>query len=84
MKVIAVMTRAPLAVVTGGGVTAGAGPPSDGPKTRLAPALPDPADRDALQRAMLTDVLAAARAVKGRDPRARAFRPSRHSETLPA
>ena len=65
MKVIAVMTRAPLAVVTGGGVSAGAIPATAGPKTRLAPALPDPADRDALQRAMLADVLAAARAVKG-------------------
>lgn len=63
MKVIAVMTRAPLAVVTGtGGVP---DPATAGPKTRLAPALPDPAAREALQRAMLADVLAAARAVQG-------------------
>ncbi len=63
MKVVAVMTRAPLAVVTG--AAADRDPATDGPKTRLAPALPDAAARDALQRAMLADVLAAARAVPG-------------------
>lgn len=61
MKVIVVMTRAPYAegasVVTVGTHTI------IGPKTRLAPALPDVAQREALQHAFLADVLAAARAV---------------------
>jgi rSAM/selenodomain-associated transferase 1 len=65
VKVIAVMTRAPLAAVTDGAVDGDSLPPNDGPKTRLAPALPDLAAREALQRAMLADVLAAARAVPG-------------------
>jgi uncharacterized protein len=65
VKVIAVMTRAPLATITGGHAGAGASPPNEGPKTRLAPALPDPAAREALQRGMLADVLAAVRGVQG-------------------
>lgn len=59
MKVVAVMTRLPSA--------AGVDAPTDveGPKTRLIPVLPARHDREALQRAMLADVLAAARAVPG-------------------
>ncbi|WP_396626220.1 TIGR04282 family arsenosugar biosynthesis glycosyltransferase [Luteitalea sp.] len=63
MKVVVVMTRAPeiapSAVITVG--DAGV----QGPKTRLAPVLPDPAARQALQRAFLADTLATARAVPG-------------------
>jgi hypothetical protein len=63
VKVVAVMTRAAPAAATASPVT----DPVDGqgPKTRLAPLLPDPAHRATLQRAMFTDVLAAARAVPG-------------------
>ncbi|MGV3518813.1 TIGR04282 family arsenosugar biosynthesis glycosyltransferase [Luteitalea sp.] len=67
MKVVAVMTRAPQAPVDapldGSGTVSV--PAVAGPKTRLAPALPDAADREALQRAMLADVLTRARAVSG-------------------
>jgi uncharacterized protein len=63
VKVVAVMTRVPVtpadAAAPGHAVTAA------GIKTRLSPVLPDPAQRAALQRAMLADVLAAARAVPG-------------------
>lgn len=64
MKVVAVMTRAPqragTPVVTVGDRVADAGP-----KSRLAPVLPHPAQREALQRALLADVLEAARGVAG-------------------
>lgn len=63
MKVVVVMTRAPQA--EGAGVVTVGGRTIVGPKTRLAPTLPDPAQREALQRAFLADVLAAARAVPG-------------------
>jgi rSAM/selenodomain-associated transferase 1 len=63
VKVVAVMTRAPWSTAD----VAHAEQPTtrQGPKTRLAPVLPSPADRAALQRAMLADVLAAARGVAG-------------------
>jgi uncharacterized protein len=63
VKVVVVMTRAPGSKADG----AHAQHPTtiEGPKTRLAPVLPEPAAREALQRAMLADVLAAARAVPG-------------------
>ncbi len=63
MKVVVVMTRAPRREVA----DAGAHPHGtvDQPKTRLAPVLPDVRDREALQRAMLADVLASVRAVPG-------------------
>ena len=64
MKVVVVMTRAPernpAAVITVGDAVV-----AHGPKTRLAPVLPNPADRVALQRAFLVDTLATARAVDG-------------------
>ena len=60
MKVVAVMTRAPAT-----GAAASDAAAVDGPKTRLAPVLPEAASRAALQRAMLADVLAAARGVVG-------------------
>jgi len=61
VKVVVVMTRAPRPTAD----VAPAEHPAtiQGPKTRLAPVLPAPAAREALQRAMLADVLAAARAV---------------------
>jgi uncharacterized protein len=63
VKVVVVMTRAPRPTAA----VAPAEHPAtvQGPKTRLAPVLPAPAAREALQRAMLADVLAAARAVPG-------------------
>jgi rSAM/selenodomain-associated transferase 1 len=57
------MTRAigsPAAVITIGGASR-----EPGPKSRLAPVLPCPEQRDALQRALLSDVLETARAVPG-------------------
>ncbi len=63
MKVVAVMTRAPRGATAV--ITVGDQPVDAGPKTRLAPVLPGPADRHALQRAFLADVLAAARGVAG-------------------
>jgi rSAM/selenodomain-associated transferase 1 len=61
VKVVVVMTRAPLAPH---GDTLPAVPPViAGPKTRLASVLPNPAERERLQRGMLADVLAAARGV---------------------
>lgn len=60
MRVVVVMTRAPSegeSVVTVGAREV------IGPKTRLASLLPDAATREALQRACLADVVAAARAV---------------------
>lgn len=62
MKVVVVMTRAPHdgeSVITVGAREA------VGPKTRLAPVLPDVAQREALQRACLADVLTAARGTAG-------------------
>lgn len=63
MRVVVVMTRAPhesaASVITLGDQAV------VGPKTRLAPALPDAAQRNLLQRAFLADVLGAARAVPG-------------------
>lgn len=64
MKVVVVMTRAPRtdeAAV----ITVGVDAVVQGPKTRLAPVLPDPAAREALQRAFLADTLATARSVPG-------------------
>ena len=61
MKVVAVMTRAPLSATTALEVSFAV----DGPKTRLSPVLPDADARAALQHAMLADVLAAARGVEG-------------------
>ena len=61
MKVVAVMTRVP---DTAGATSPMAGEHT-GPKTRLAPVLPAAADRQQLQRAMLADVVSAARAVGG-------------------
>ena len=62
MKVVAVMTRGPV-----DRTAAGVEPheTTGGPKTRLAAVLPDPASREVLQRAMLADVLTAARGVAG-------------------
>jgi rSAM/selenodomain-associated transferase 1 len=64
VKVVVVMTRAPqrtgAAVVTVGGQAIDVGP-----KSRLAAVLPDRDQRQALQRAMLADVLSAARGVPG-------------------
>ena len=64
MKVVAVMTRAAAADAPTS-LPAPAVPVAipAGPKTRLAPVVPDAAHRAALQRAMLADVIAAARAV---------------------
>lgn len=63
MKVVVVMTRAPLGAH--GDTTPAVGTDPAGPKTRLASVMPDRAAREQLQRAMLADVLAAARAVPG-------------------
>jgi uncharacterized protein len=52
VRVVAVMTRSP-------------GAPAEAIKTRLAPALPDPAQRRALHLACLQDTVAAARRVTG-------------------
>jgi rSAM/selenodomain-associated transferase 1 len=65
VKVVAVMTRAAAAVATPSPADALVVDLPSGPKTRLAPVLPDPAHRAALHRAMVTDVLAAARGVPG-------------------
>ncbi len=68
MKVVAVMTRTPrpagasaITIDDPPRATSGVG----GPKTRLASVLPDPRQREELQRAFLADVLAAAHAVAG-------------------
>jgi len=63
VKVVVVMTRAPEA--SRADMAAAIDTSSSGPKTRLAPVIPDPVARERLQRAMLADVLAAARAVPG-------------------
>ena len=63
MKVVAVMTRAPVTLADT--TSPGHGVIVNGIKTRLSPVQPDPSERAALQRAMLADVLAAARAVPG-------------------
>lgn len=65
MKVVVVMTRAPRpagAAVAAPGVETAM---PDAPKTRLAPVLPGLDEREALQRALLADVLAVARRVAG-------------------
>ncbi|BCS31886.1 hypothetical protein TBR22_A10890 [Luteitalea sp. TBR-22] len=64
MKVVVVMTRAP-ELAPAAVITVGEAAVVRGPKTRLAPALPDPSAREALQRAFLRDVLATARSVAG-------------------
>ena len=63
MKVVAVMTRAPRPLAADAPADHQAA--SEEPKTRLAAVLPEPAAREALQRAMLADVLAAANGVPG-------------------